>query len=134
MTQNIFEVSTRKAFRFTSNKGELSTEQLWSLPLSASNGCDLNNVAIAVNRDLKAVTEESFVSVVTNPGKADLETKLEIVKHIIATKQAENAARNEASANAAKREKLLNALANQEDAALTKMTPEEIKAEIAKLG
>lgn len=130
---NIFETASRKAFRFTSNKGELTTEQLWSLPLVSGNKFDLNNVAVAVNNDLKALAEESFVSVKKVPGKADLETKLEIVKHIIVIRQEELEAARSAAEKAAKREKLVQALANQEDKQLESMTPDEIRAKLAEL-
>lgn len=129
----IFEIATRKAYRYTSNKGELTTEQLWSLPLLAANQFDLNNVAIALNSSLKAITEESFVSVKPTPGKETLETKLEIVKHIISVKQAEQAKARDAAEKAAKREKLVQALANQEDKQLESMTPDEIRAKLAEL-
>lgn len=133
MNNDIFQVASRKAFRFTSNKGDLTTEQLWTLPLSAVSGTDLNNVAIVTNNALKALTEESFVNTRPTPGKADLETKLEVVKHIIAVKQAENAAKLEAADKAAKREKLINALANQEDKELANLSPEQIRERLKEL-
>lgn len=130
--QNVFEVASRKAFHFTSNKGELTTEQLWSLPLSAANQFDLNNVAIALNNSLKGF-EESFVAVKATPGKADLETKLEIVKYIISVRQEEAAKRAEAAEKAAKREKLLQALANKQDEAVKAMSQEDILKQLAEL-
>lgn len=130
---DIFEAAARNGFRYISTKGELSTEQLWSLPLLAANQFDLNNVAIVINSALKAISEESFVSIKPTQGKADLETKLEIVKHIIATKQAEQAKARDAAERSAKREKLVQALANKEDQELTNLTPDEIRAKLAEL-
>jgi hypothetical protein len=130
---SIFETASRKAFRFPSVKGELTTEQLWNLNLLANGGFDLNNVAIDLNKSLKAITEESFVSVKPNRGKTDLENKLEIVKHIIAVKQEEQAAARDKADKAAKREKLVQALANKEDEALNNLTPDEIRAKLAEL-
>ena len=83
---NIFEQATRRAIRFESAKGDLSVEQLWDLPLQSRNQFDLDTVAKTVNRQLNAVTEESFVSVRENPAKETLSLKLEIVKHIISVK------------------------------------------------
>jgi hypothetical protein len=130
---NIFELATRKAYRFNSDKNELTTEQLWSLPLLAKNKFDLNTIAIGIHKELKAITEESFVSVKPTPGKADLENKLEIVKHIISVKQEEQVAARNAAEKAAKREKLVQALANVEDKDLQNMGADEIRAKLAEL-
>ena len=80
----IFEKATREKFRYPSAKGLLTTEQLWELPLTAKSGFSLDDVAKAVNAELKAVDTESFVATEANPAKATLETKLEVVKHVIA--------------------------------------------------
>lgn len=130
---DLFQTATRKAYRYSSNKGELTTEQLWNLPLMANGGFDLNNVAIDISKALKAITEDSFVSINPTPGKALLENKLEIVKHIIAVKQEEQAKARDAAEKAAKREKLVQALANKEDQELTNLTPDEIRAKLAEL-
>ena len=95
---NIFEQATRRAIRFESAKGDLSVEQLWDLPLQSRNQFDLDTVAKTVNRQLNAVTEESFVSVRENPAKETHSLKLEIVKHIISVKlQEAEEARNRAN-------------------------------------
>lgn len=130
---NIFETAARKQYRFPSVKGELTTEQLWSLPLIAVNSFDLNNVAKEIHSTLKSITEESFVSVKPTPGKVDLETKLEIVKHVIAVKQEEQAKARDAADKAAKREKLVQALANREEQELSSLSPDEIRAKLAEL-
>lgn len=130
---NIFETATRKQYRFPSVKGELTTEQLWSLPLIAVNSFDLNNVAKEIHSTLKSIAEESFVSVKPTPGKVDLETKLEIVKHVIAVKQEEQAKARDAADKAAKREKLVQALANREEQELSNLSPDEIRAKLAEL-
>jgi hypothetical protein len=130
---NIFETATRKQFRFPSSKGDLTTDQLWTLTLASHSGFDLNSVAVSVNNALKAVTEESFVNIKPNPGKTDLEAKLEVVKYIISVKQEEQASARSAADKAAKREKLVQALANKEDEALTNLSPDEIRAKLAEL-
>jgi hypothetical protein len=131
---NIFEKASRDAIRFTSNKGELSTEQLWQLPLQAANGFDLDHVARTVNNALKASSEESFVSTVSNPLKDGLELKLEIVKHIIAVRKEENSFRLAAAATAEKRRKLMDLLGKKQDAALEGLSEDEIKKQLADLG
>jgi len=133
MTENLFEVATRQKYRFASNKGELTTEQLWELPLKAKNGFDLDTVARSVYQDLKATSEESFVEVSQNPNKAVLEQKLEIVKHIIAVKQDERKKAEEKAANAAERKRLLEILAKRQDEELEGLSKEEIEQRIKEL-
>lgn len=134
---NMFELATRKKLRFPSSKGELTVEQLWDLPLIAGSSvtrdvkCDLDTVARSVNAELRGVTEETFVSVKPDPRKADLETKLEIVKHVIASKIADADAAKTAKDRAEKRRKLVDALAAKDDQALTSMSREEILKQLA---
>lgn len=130
---SIFEIASRKKLRFESARGELTTEQLWDLPLQAKNQFDLDNVAKTANANLKAVTEDSFVATNSNPAKADCELRLEIVKHVIAVRLAENKAAAERTAKAEKRQKLLAALAAKEEQAITGMSKEDIEKELAAL-
>ena len=130
---NIFEQATRRAIRFESAKGDLSVEQLWDLPLQSRNQFDLDTVAKTVNRQLNAVTEESFVSVRENPAKETLSLKLEIVKHIISVKlQEAEEARNRAN-KASEKEKLLRLLDEKQNDALRALTPEEIQERLKAL-
>ena len=132
---DIFERASRGRIRFDSSRGELTTEQLWELPLTdRADRPDLDKIARAVNGELKSLDEGSFVKMKPDPRKADLELKLEILKHIIASRIAAAEAGVLAVANAEKRRKLLAALATKEDAALAGMSREEIEAEIAKIG
>lgn len=136
---DIFETASRRKFRFPSVVGELTTEQLWDLPLTASarSGstyrADLDSVAKAVNVELKSVSDESFVVTRPNPRKGELETMLEVVKHVIAFKIAERDKANAAADRAEKRRKLAEALANKQDESLRNMSEEEIRAKLAEL-
>lgn len=133
---NIFEIASRKKFRFSSTFGDITTEQLWELPLTAKAGhgdFDLDKVARAVNTELRAVTEESFVQVNPDPRKGDLEVKLEIVKHIIASKIEEQERAKDRAARHEKRKKLLEALAEQENKELASKSKDEILKELEEL-
>lgn len=130
---NIFETASRKAYRFPSVRGQLTTEQLWDLPLTSATNPSLDAVAKSVNAELKNVTTESFVSVETNPAKGALETKLEIVKRIIAVRLAENEASRNAVAKKAEKEKLLDVLSRKQDASLESLSEDEIRARVAAL-
>lgn len=130
---NIFETATRNKFRFPSARGELTTEQLWDLPLTSKNSFDLDTVARTVNGELKAVSEESFVTPKVNPNKGSLEVKLEIIKHVIATKLAEADKRQQAQERAEKRRKILEALASKEDEALSQASKDDLLKQLAEL-
>lgn len=132
---NIFERAARAKLRFQSSIGNLTTEQLFELPLTArgDRAADLDKVARLVFTELKSVEEVSFVVVKPNLRKIELELQLEIVKHVIATKVAAQEAAEKAVATAERRRRLLGVLASKEEAELSGMTREEIEAEIAKL-
>ena len=130
---NIFEQATRNGFRFPSICGELLVETLWQMPLKANSGFDLDTVAKEVNAELKATAEESFVEVKANKGTQELEVKLEIIKYIIADKQAEETKQKQRAEARAKRQKLLEVLARKNDASLEAKSEEELLAELEKI-
>ena len=129
----IFEKATQEKFRYPSTKGLLTTEQLWELPLTAKSGFSLDDVAKAVNAELKAIDTESFVATETNPAKATLETKLEVVKHVIAFRLAEDQTAKAAAAKKLEKEKLLAVLGRKQDAVLENLTEAELLARINNL-
>lgn len=130
----IFEQASRKAFRFNSHRGMITTEDLWKLPLQSKDGFDLDNLAKDHNAALKAVTDDSFVVTADHPMKAELSLKMEILKHIIKVKLEERQASVDAADKAEQRQKLLAVLDKKQTAALEDLSPEEIKAKIAALG
>ncbi len=129
-TNTMFETATRSKIRFTSPRGELSTEQLWDVPLRSKDGFNLDAVAKAANAALKALTEESFVSTERTPAHAKAELTLELVKYVIATKLAEEAAAAKRAENRAEREKLLAILAEKQAGKLTELSEKELQRRI----
>lgn len=132
---NIFERASRAKLRFASTVGELTTEQLWDLPLTAKNAgnVDLDKIARGIHRELKSLEEGSFVELKPDPRKTELELQLEIVKHVIEAKIEAKKRVEKAAENAERKRKLLGALAHKEEQELSGMTKAEIEAEIAKL-
>lgn len=127
---SIFETATRNAYRFPSIKGALTTEDLWSLPLTSKTGFDLDSVARAVNEALQSASTTSFVSTEADPRKGVLENQLEILKHIIAIRLAENAALRNEAARKAEKARLLDILAAKEDDALLGLSTEALRDKI----
>ena len=77
----MFELASRMKLRFESDRGLLSVEDLWDLPLS-SGKVNLNDLAKSVSRSIRETEEEDFVAKKTKMN--ELQTlQLNILKHII---------------------------------------------------
>lgn len=130
----MYKTAAQLRLRFPSAVGELTAEQLFQLPLKSASGCDLDTIARAVNSRLKEVTTESFVEdVKPNPHKARLELALDIVKDVIATKQAEAATLRAREERTRKRQKLNDLIAAKKDEALSASSVEELQRQLAAL-
>lgn len=105
---NIFEQATKQRLRFQTTRGEISTEDLWSLPLVHQSGCALDDIAKGLNKQIKESVEESFVKP-ADTTNAKLALKFDIVKHIIAVRL-EEADRAKQAAARKERKELLGAL------------------------
>ncbi len=122
----MFEQATRLKLRFPSTRGDLTAEDLWDLPLTSKRSANLDDIAKAVNRQLKLTEEESFVK----PHTAENETaalQLDILKHIIKVKQEENAAARAAVDNRQRKQHLLEVIARKQDAELEGKPLEELQ-------
>jgi len=117
----MFKEASRKQLRFITEKGLLSTEDLWDLSLE-----DLNKIAKGLNKELSVMEEEDFLN---EPSKQDAEVKLkfDIVLNVLNTKKDELATRKEKTMLKAKRQKLLEILEKKQDASLEEMSEEELK-------
>ena len=122
-----FEKASRLKLRFSTNKGELSVEDLWELSLES-----LDTIAKGVNKKLKDESEESFIGKKSS-NNAVLELKMEILKEIITVKLKEKevkASRAVKSAKLAQLKELANNKANEQ---LSGMSLEEINKLILEL-
>jgi hypothetical protein len=122
--QNIFELASRKKFRFESKVGLLSVEELWELPLSSKTKANLDEVAILINSRLKQQTE-SFVGEGSAVNKDD-ELRLELVKHIISVRKAEVAAATEKVERAEQRARIDALIQKKQDQKLEETPLEDL--------
>lgn len=129
---NLIELAVRQKLRFTSNRGELTVEQLFDLPLLAKSSFDLQAVATNCSKDLKELGETDFVNV-GSPTTAIAELKLDVVKYVIACKREEAQEKNTASERAAKRKEILAILDRKKSTDLENKSPEELQAMLAAL-
>jgi hypothetical protein len=123
-TDKLFERASRRKMRYQTDKGMVSTEDLWDLKLE-----DLNNIAKGYSRKIKEEKEEDFLKEKTVESTV---TKLafDVVLHVLNTKVEEGRAKLNEKAKKAEKEKLLKILESKEDKELENLTPEEIRARI----
>lgn len=126
-TENQFVNATRKKYRFQSNKGLLTVEDLWELNLAA-----LDSIAVDLDEKIQKAGRKSFIER-RSPSTTDDATKLDIVKFVIETKQTEADAAKVRAEKANQREFLKSLLEKKQIAQLENLTPEQIQAELAKL-
>lgn len=124
---NNFEKATRLRLRFETSRGNLNVEDLWRLPLA-----ELDKLAIALNKQLKESSEESFIKAKSKDNKL-LELRFDIVKHIIETLLSEDEEKKKAVDKRAKREQLLELIAKKKNQELEGKSLEELEAELTKL-
>lgn len=131
---DMYKFAAQNRLRFPSVRGDLTVEQLFQLPLKAQNGADLDSVARAISNQLKSVSEESFVEDPTSdPKKTALVMSLDVVKDVIATKQAENRAALARQNRTIERNKILDAISAKQDKALTESSLDDLKKKLAEL-
>jgi len=128
MDTNIFEQASRERIRFRTDKGIVSTEDLWTLSLQS-----LNDIAKAINHELKGLQEESFIPTESTKPSDPLRLQLNIVVHIINYKVEEQRRRDKRREVKALRMKLLAVIADKEEEALHSKSLEQLKADLQAL-
>jgi hypothetical protein len=109
----MFEKAARLKLRFETQKGPLSVEDLWDLPLSG-NGLNLDKIAMALSRQLKEESTESFV-LKTSRSTDVLQLKFDIAKHIIDVRLAEIEAAKVKAEVRAKKDRILSIIERKQD-------------------
>lgn len=126
---DLFQLATRKKYRFETTRGQLTTEQLWDLPLA-----DLNTTAKSISRHIReSQQEESFIPGENSVADDSFANKLEIVKTIITVKHAESVAVQKEHERKVKKQNLLAALHKKENEQLNELTVEELRKQIEAL-
>ena len=128
---NLFELATRKKYRFESSKGLLSVEQLWELPLTAINSPSLNSVGKAVYSVLQNNEDTNFVDVVnTSVQRMNkvLNQKLEIVKEIIAYKQEQLIKQKKRIATLERNQQIMEIMDDKKNESMSKKSMKQLQA------
>ena len=123
-----FEKATRDKLRFGTEKGNISTEELWDFTLP-----QLNKLAKKYNKELKDSEEVDFLK---ETSEEDVVTKLRfnIVIHILEKRKAEKKARENATIVKAEKQRLLELKERKLHEADEELSIEELDKKLADLG
>lgn len=124
---NIFEAASKNKYRYP-YKGMITTEDLWDLTPA-----QLDIVYKALNKGVSEAQVSSLMCKVTEVD-AELLNKIEIVKYIFNAKEAEAEARKNDAAKHAKKQRILDILAQKQEDALQSMSEDELKKMLDELG
>ena len=118
---NIFEVALVGKFRFP-YKGQASVEDLFDL-----NVTQLDSIFKNLNSQLKQSQEESLLDTKTKEDK-ELDIKIAIIKHIVASKQQEAEKNLKARENREKKQRILALIDSKQNQELEGKSLEELQA------
>lgn len=119
----MFDQATRLKLRFESNKGLLSVEQLWDLPLTT-----LNELAKNLNRQIKEVgDDEDFISEKSSVD-SQVQLRFDIAKHIIGVKLKERNETQTAQDRKAHNQTILALIEQKQQQELAGKSVEELQA------
>lgn len=124
---DLFERATRQKLRFETTAGNISVEDIWSLPLS-SGKVNLNDLAKALNKEIKTFDEEDFVNKTSNSKNDDIKLKFDIILHVIKYKTEEAEAKERATLTLEKRRSIQALIEKKESEQLENLSIEELKA------
>ena len=131
--ENKFINAIKNGYRYTTNKGLCTTEDLFSMNLQSKDGFNLDNVARTIFNQIKESDEVSFVSSSTKKSK-ELEEKLEIVKFVIASKIEDRNLANKKAEQDIERKRLKDLIAEKRLNAVAELSVEELEAKLNSLG
>jgi len=122
---SLFEQATKSHLRFKSVNGLVSVEDLWDLTLAT-----LDTIAKGLRKELRE-EDESFID--NTKANAQLETKFEVVKAVIASKIADRDAYKARTERSARKQQIMSVLEQKKTDSLQNMSKEELEKELAAL-
>jgi hypothetical protein len=117
---SLFEKATRMKLRFPTNKGLVSTEDLWDLSLTA-----LDKLAQAFYKTLQAGSEISFIGVNSSTDEVS-RIQFDTVKHVIDVKLVEKEQAENAALRKAQKQEILALIADKKSEALKGKSLDEL--------
>lgn len=124
---DLFERATRQKLRFETVAGNISVEDVWSLPLSRGK-VNLNDLAKELNKEIKTFEEEDFVNKTSNSKNEDIKLKFDIILHVIKYQTEQAEAKEKATLTLEKRRSIQALIEKKESQQLENLSIEELKA------
>lgn len=122
-SMTLFEKATRKKYRFPASMGNVTTEDLWDLPLE-----QLDKIARELHTGIKDGAEVSFIDEAKPTAAHTLETnKLDVVKRVIEVKLADKERAEKTAVTKAKKQRILSLLDEKQDEELKGKSTEELE-------
>lgn len=118
---DLFKVAVKKKYRFN-YRGFISVEDLWDLSVE-----DLDKIFKSLKSQQRNASEESLLQAVSKEDK-ELNNKIEIIKIIVADKLAASDRAKKAAAQRMQNQRILEIMADKQDAALKEKSVEELQA------
>lgn len=118
---DLFKIATKKKYRFD-YRGVITVEDLWDLDVE-----ELDRVYKSLKVKQKNSAEESLLQTVSKEDK-ELNNKIEIIKTIVADKLSAKERAKKAAAQKAQNQRILEIMADKQDAALKEKSVEELQA------
>lgn len=112
--------ASRRKYRFN-YKGQITTEDLWDLPVSA-----LDSIYKSLRAEAKASDEEESLLAANTKTDTELDEKIDIIKYIVSCKMKEADERKAAAEQAQKRQKILDLIDRKQNEALENLSIEEL--------
>lgn len=107
-----FKLASQQKLRFQTNKGQLSTEQLWDLSLD-----ELNDLAVSLDADYNESGKKSFLVAKTAKDKT-LKLKFDVVLDVLNTKAEAIQAASDAQAVREHNKKIIALIQEKKDDSL----------------
>ena len=121
---DLFKIANKKKYRFN-YKGVISVEDLWDLSVE-----ELDKIYKSLKSMQKNASEESLLQTVSKEDK-ELLNKIEIIKIVVTDKLAAQERAQKAASQRAQNQRILEIMADKQDAALKEKSIEELQAMLA---
>lgn len=121
---DLFKVAAKKKYRFN-YKGSISVEDLWDLSVE-----ELDGIYKRLKAQQKNYSEESLLQSVSKEDK-ELTNKIDIIKTIVSDKLIAKERALKAAEKKAQNQRILEIMADKQDAALKEKSLEELQAMLA---
>lgn len=121
---DLFKIANKKKYRFN-YKGVISVEDLWDLSVE-----ELDKIYKSLKSQQKNASEESLLQTVSKEDK-ELLNKIEIIKIVVTDKLAAKERAQKAASQRAQNQRILEIMADKQDAALKEKSIEELQSMLA---